>query len=69
MNVGLNIIIRLVLKTLQMIHKKEKLCTYYFDQAVFLTLRWKYQFLVIRINFTTLASDLFRPLEIFSYES
>lgn len=48
MNVGLNIIIRLVLKTLQMIHKKEKLCTNYFDQAVFLTLRWKYQFLVIR---------------------
>lgn len=50
MNVGLNIIIRLVLKTLQMIHKKEKLCTYYFDQAVFLTLRWKYQFLVIRLT-------------------
>lgn len=69
MNVGLNIIIRLVLTTLQMIHKKEKLCTHYFDQAVFLTLRWKYQFLVIRINFTTLASELFRLLEIFSYES
>lgn len=50
MNVGLNIIIRLVLKTLLMIHKKEKLCTYYFDQAAFLTLRWKYQFLVIRIT-------------------
>lgn len=50
MNVGLNIIIRLVLTTLQMIHKKEKLCTYYFDQAVFLTLRWKYQFLVIRLT-------------------
>lgn len=50
MDVGLNIIIRLVLKTLQMIHKKEKLCTYYFDQAVFLTLRWKYQFLVTRLT-------------------
>lgn len=51
MNVGLNIIIRLVLKTLQMIHKKEKLCTYFFfDEAVFVTLRWKYQFLVIRLT-------------------
>lgn len=58
MNVGLNIIIRLVLKTLQMIHKKEKLCTYYFDQAVFLTLRWKYQFLVIRLTLQHLLASI-----------